>query len=201
MKNHLLFYLIILLLFSSCSENKQQTKVEIATSPALTKVLLTKSIDSAIGLYDRRLDIKMKWKFYEPQKGIAITYQKFFEQGDTTKLIKLREEIMTNDAKLEVFQYHFIKHVLVQIHDYEYNKKCGEKDKQCMSEGKYFFDNDKFSSAIHRNIAGTPQNLPIIENANFETFEPTKDVLKQKIARIESINKKYATLPYPKSKQ
>ena len=38
--------LILPLLITMMSCDKQKSKVEIATSPALTKVLLTKSIDS-----------------------------------------------------------------------------------------------------------------------------------------------------------
>jgi len=194
----------IILAISLCSlscQKKKSNQNEIATSPALTSVLLQKSIDSLVSVDDRRLDIKMKRKFYEPKKGDLVTYQKYFDKGDTTKLIKLREEILYGDFKMEVIQYHFIKSKLVEIHDYEYNKKCGENEKQCMTERKFYFGkNEAFLSGFIRKAEGTSKDLPNIENANFQDYSPSEEVLQSKINRIERINQKYATLPYPKIK-
>jgi hypothetical protein len=199
MKHYIAICLITALSLLSC-QRKKDTQNEIATSPALTKVLLQKSIDSAIAVDDRRLDIKMKRKFFEPKKGDMITYQKFFDKGDTTKLLKLREEILYGDSKMEVIQYHFLNNKLVEIHDYEYNKKCGDKEKQCMIESKYFFEDEEFSSALTRKAEGDNKNLPTIEKSNFETFIPKEDNVRNKKENIEIINKKYALLPYPKQK-
>ncbi len=200
MKHIIALCLIASLNLWSCQKNKN-TQNDNATSPALTKVLLQKTIDSTIAVDDRRLDINMKRKSFEPQRGNTTTYEKFFDKGDTTKLIKLRAETLYGDYKIEVLQYHFLSNKLIEIHDYEYNKKCGENGKQCMTENKYFFDEDQeISSALTRKAEGDTKNQPIIEASNFETFIPKDEIIKNKVLNLEIINKKYASLSYPKPK-
>ncbi|MBO0934069.1 hypothetical protein [Fibrella aquatilis] len=162
---------------------------------------LSDSIDQVIGQFDRRLDIKMKRKVYEPKPGNLVTLQKWFEHGDTTLLVKLREEIITGTTKMEVMQYHFINNKLAEIHDYVYDKACGGGQKQCMTEAKYYFAYDTLAKALQRTTEGTAAKPPVIEHATFAPFVPAKQVLMAQQIRLSAINKKYAALPYQKPRQ
>ena len=169
----------------------------MAAEPLVIKVTVTDSIESAIAGYDRRLDIKMKRKRYEPQPGTLVTLQKWFEFGDTTRLLKLREETLT-DSRMDIAQYHFINGKLAEIHDYIYNKKCTGALPECMDEAKYFFNEETLVLAQKRHAEGTPEHTPVIEQVKFAPFQPDKSVLVGQHNKLIQINTKYASLPYPK---
>ena len=197
-------YLIIclntlLIVFIVSCTGKKTTSNQLPDSTQIkiaTKLPLPDSIDQAIGVYDRRLDIKMRRKTYEPQPGNLVTLQKWFEYGDTTRLVKLREEIITGTTKMEVSQYHYLNRRLAEIHDYSYNKKCDGNQKQCIQEAKYFFRNDTLDSAVRREATGTNDSVPVIERVAFQRFKPTRTLLKNQQERLIQINKKYTSLPY-----
>lgn len=193
----LFFYFLVLLFVAGCSVKKNPSTT--GDLPAeTTKLSLPDSIDIAIGSIERRLDVKMKRKVYEPQPGKLVTLQKWFEFGDTTRLVKLREEILTSDTKMEVIQYHFLSGKLAQIHDYTYDKKCADSLKQCMDEGKYYFANDTINKAIQRHAEGTNQSPPQIEAQSFQPTRPEPSFAKNKAGKLAQIMKKYASLPYAK---
>lgn len=185
------------LLIDSCTGKKtaanQATDSTAVTAHTLS---LADSIDQTIANYDRRLDVKMRRKIYEPKPGNIITLQKWFEYGDSTKLVKLREEIITGDTKMEIIQYHYYNQKLAEIHDYLYDKKCDGLQKQCMAEAKYFFRNGQFDSALRREAIGRPDSIPVLSNTSFQTFSPSKSLLNSQEERLSLINKKYAALPY-----
>ena len=195
----LLILVFCVLVLAGC-EQKKPAAATTATPALNPEVVLTQTIERAIVAYDNRLDIKMKRKFYEPRKGDLITIQKWFEFGDTNRLIKLREEILTGDQKMEVIQYHFIENKLAEIHEYQLDKKCENGSKQCMTEAKYFFDKGDYKSAVSRQKQGTAQNPPVIESAAFQPLVPAQAYIQAKMNKLEALNKKYAILPFPKPK-
>jgi phage tail protein X len=193
---YLIHGLFVATLFTACTGKKAAKTPE---QPQVAVPLpLPDSIDAAINRFEQRLDIKMKRKVYETQPGNLVTLQKWFEHGDTTLLVKLREEIITGTSKMEVIQYHFINNKLAEIHDYVYNKQCGGGEKQCMNEAKYYFAHDTLASAVHRAEEGTANKPPVIEHATFASFVPDRQALKAQQTKFTAINKKYAGLPYPK---
>lgn len=199
MKYLFIFLFTVQLLAVSCTGKKttqnQSSDSTMATS-AVSKQSLADSIDQNIATYERRLDVKMRRKVYEQKPGDLVTLQKWFEYGDSTKLVKLREEIITGDTKMEVIQYHYQNQTLTEIHDYLYDKKCDGAQKQCMTEEKYFFRNGQFDSALRREAVGSPDSVPVLANAVFQPFSPEKTVLTAQQDRLVQINKKYAILPY-----
>ncbi len=162
------------------------------------KLPLPDSIDQAVLRFENRLDVKMKRKVYAPQPGNLVTLQKWFEYGDTTRLVKLREEVITGTTKMEVVQYHFLNNKLAEVHDYIYDKACGGGQQQCMNEAKYYFSHNTLAKAIQRAATGTIDSLPVIERATFAPFKPNKATLQMQQTRLAAITKKYAVLPYPK---
>jgi hypothetical protein len=139
---------------AGCNNKKTaQNQLPDSTAVAAPILSLADSIDQTIATYDRRLDVKMRRKVYEPKQGDLVTLQKWFEYGDSTKLVKLREEIITGDTKMEVIQYHYQNQKLAEIHDYLYDKKCDRVQKQCMTEAKYFFRDGQFDSALRRDAS------------------------------------------------
>lgn len=187
-------------LLTSCSStpNSQYgTSTDSAQAPKIKPSLLD-SIDQAIYGFEQRLDIKMKRKVYEPKPKTLVTIQKWFEFGDTTRLVKLRYETLTSDTKLAVEQYHFIEGKLAKMLDYTYNKQCGKAQQQCMDEAKYYFADDTLTLAQKRHAEGTPEHTPVIEQAYFVSFKPTKAELAARAKTLAQINQKYASLPYPK---
>ncbi len=186
-------------LLTSCTGGKNGQASTESKPVAVTKLSLLDSIDHAIDTYERRLDIKMKRKRYEPKPETLVTIQKWFEFGDTTRLVKLREETLTGDRKMEITQYHFIDGKLAKLLSYAYNKKCnGTDDKQCMDEGRYYFDRETLKLAQKRHAEGTAEHTPVIEQANFASFQPAKDELSDQQGKLKQINTKYASLPFPK---
>ncbi|MVM29242.1 hypothetical protein GO755_04295 [Spirosoma sp. HMF4905] len=190
-----------ILILTSCSGKKTATSTAITSAATSLLKTLPDSIDAAIGTLDRRLDIKMKRKTYEPQPGNLVTIQKWFEFGDTTRLVKLREEILTGDTKMDVSQYHFLNGKLVQIHEYQLNKKCAENGKQCMDEAKYYFTNDSLKVGVQRHAEGTESSPPQIETQSFQAVKPGTSFVTTRINKLATINKKYASLPNPKPKE
>ena len=194
---YFLYGLCMAMSLAACTGKKSAQTT--TTQPQVAAQLpLPDSIDQAINRFEQRLDIKMKRKVYEPQPGNLVTLQKWFEHGDTTLLVKLREETLTGTTKMEVIQYHFINTKLAEIHDYVYNKQCGGGEKQCMNEAKYYFSHDTLASAVRRAEEGTATRPPVIEHAAFASFVPDRQALKQQQTKLATLNKKYAALPYPK---
>ena len=191
--------LSLVLLQTGCGNAKKQATGQ-ADQTATTTVALAypDSVEQRVNTNDNRLDMKMKRKVYEPTPGTLVTLQKWFENGDTTKLVKLRREILTGRTKLEVIQYHFLNQNLVLVHDYSYRKQCGTDTAQCMTEAKFFFRADTLFSATNRNATGTPTRPPVIEGATFMPFRPTPAQLAAQRNGLVAIEKKYATLPFPK---
>ena len=182
---------------AGCTGKKTaQNQLSDSTTVSTPKLSLVDSVDQAIGIYERRLDVKMRRKVYEPKPGTLATLQKWLEYGDSTKVVKLREEIITGDTKMEVIQYHYQNQKLSEIHDYLYDKTCDGAQKQCMTEAKYLFRNGEFDSALRREAVGRPDSVPVLANAVFQPFTPDKAVLANHQNRLAQINKKYATLPY-----
>ncbi len=140
----------------------------------------------------------MKRKVYEPRKGVLVTIQKWFEFGDTTRLLKLREEILTDATRMQIIQYYFINKRVAEIREYDFNKRCPDLTKQCIAEANYFLAADTLYRALQRSTTGTPEHPPVIESQAFLAFKANKTELPIRLARLEQINKKYATLPYPK---
>lgn len=193
---YLLYSLFVATTLTACSGKKAPKTAEQPQIAA--KLPLPDSIDQAVLRFENRLDIKMRRKVYAPQPGNLVTLQKWFEYGDTTRLVKLREEIITGTTKMEVVQYHFLNNKLAQVHDYVYNKACGSSTKQCMNETKYYFAHDTLARAVQRAAEGTTDSLPAIERATFAPFKPAKAALQIQQTRLAGITKKYAALPYPK---
>ncbi|MVM38968.1 hypothetical protein GO730_17810 [Spirosoma sp. HMF3257] len=104
-------------------------KKEDQTQTTAVKISLPDSIDHAIYVYDQRLDIKMKRKVYEPTPGTLVTIQKWYEFGDTARLVKMRAETLTGDTKMEITVYHYIENKLAKLHEYQYDKRCAGKQR------------------------------------------------------------------------
>ena len=195
---YLLYALSVAAALTACSGKKNARLSESAQPQVAAPLPLPDSIDQAINRFEERLDIKMKRKVYEPQPGNLVTLQKWFEHGDTTRLVKLREEIITGTTKMEIIQYHFLNGKLAEIHDYAYDKACSHGATQCMTEAKYYFAHDTLACAVQRAAQGTTDSLPAVERATFTPFAPAKTTLQTQQTRLVAINKKYAALPYPK---
>ena len=138
----------------------------------------------------------MRRKTYAPKPGSLVTLQKWFENGDTTRLTKTREEVITGTTKMTVIQYHYLNQQLAEIHDYLYDKACDGKQKQCMQEAKYYFKKGQLTSAVRRESMGTNDSVPVIERATFQPFTPDKATISQQQQRVAQIDRKYASLPY-----
>ena len=190
------FLVILILFFTNCNQNSKKSKESLDNK---IKDTLAYNIENSISVFDKRLDIKMKRKYEYFPNNTVLTLQKYFDNGDTSKLLKIRAEKVNTDT-LDVIQYHFFNDTLVLIHDYFYNKKCQE-NKECMSEKKYYFEKGKFVSSVEREAEGTSSNPPDIGKSNFKPFTPSDSIIKNKMIRLEMINKKYAALPYPKQKK
>lgn len=194
---------VFIFILSSCdgakknTDTNQNAKANTPVTTLLNKLAYCDTINAAITQFDNRLDIKMKRKYDFSQKGITVTYQKYFEFGDTTRLVKLRKEILTNERQMDVVQFHFVGGSLVEIHDYFYDKDCGTPNKQCATENKYYFKGGKYYTSLRRSINGTDTQTPVIENAILQPFAATEKEISQKLNQLGQINSKYATLPYP----
>jgi hypothetical protein len=186
------------LLVTNCTNKKTNATLSTDSTQSTTavKLPLPDSIEQVVNRYDSRLDVKMRRKTYEPRPGSLVTLQKWFEFGDTTQLVKLREETITGDTKMEVIQFHYINQKLAEVHDYVYDKKCNGGRKQCMSESKFFFKNGVFDSAVRRETTSPSDSIPVIERSAFQPFTPEKTLLENQQKRMEQISKKYASLPY-----
>ena len=199
MRNHLIYCLLLTSLLIGCTGKKNaQQAASAPAKPTVAKLTYPDSVERAITSFDNRLDIKMKRKFYAPTPGDVVTLQKWFEYGDTTRLVKLRAETITGRTKLVVTQFHFINQKLAAIHEYTYNKRCQSDTSQCISEAKYYVKNDTLFTALKRNKSGTLHHPPVIEGASFAAFTPTPATLQRQQAQLAAIYKKYAALPYPK---
>ncbi len=196
MVNKFLVVCVTILFFTNCNQNEKKSKESFDNE---IKDTLAHIIEKNIAVFDKRLDIKMKRKYEYLSNETVITLQKYFDNGDTTKLLKIRAEKVNTDT-LDVIQYHFLHDTLILIHDYFYNKKCGN-GKECMTEKKYYFDKGKFVSSVEREEQGTTQSPPDIGKSEFKVFAPADSVIKNKMIRLELINKKYYSLPYPKQKK
>ena len=191
--------LISVLLLNSCSTKKtgQTQGADSLRQSVLKKIALTDSIDHSLALYDKRLDIKMKRKTYQPAPETLVTLQKWFEYGDTTRLVKLRKEVLTL-ARMEVVQYHYLSGKLAEVHNYVYDKQCSNGQKQCVDEEKYFFVHDSLTMAQKRHAEAPASQIPAIESVSFSPFQPEKLVITGQQTELSQINQKYASLPYPK---
>jgi hypothetical protein len=199
-----LLFLVSIIVLQSCSPKKTaQTETTIsdsATVAATAKPLMPEdSIEQAVVAYDPRLDIKMRRKTYEPKPGTLVTLQQWWEFGDSARVIKLREEILTGATRMQILQYHFVNGKLAEIHTNDDNRLCDGQPKQCIEETKYFVRNGAMLSASRRQATeGSDKSLPNIEATPFGKFDPAKTQLPDFLARMKAINAKWATLPYPK---
>lgn len=200
MKYVVIYAVLIALGGVGCSGKKtaQNQPSDTTRARAAVQLSVPDSIEQALGRYDRQLDIKMRRKVYEPQPGKLVTLQKWLEQGDSTRMVKLREEIITGTTRMEVIQYHFLGQQLAEVHDYLYDKNCNGSQRQCMQEAKYFFRKGAFYSAVQRSAVGTTDSVPVVERVAFMPFTPDKSVLKQQQEHMARINRKYASLPEQK---
>ena len=195
MKCLLVVLLTITTLLTGCANPKTGQE---ATKTVTTKPSLVDSVSRAIYSYEQRLDIKMKRKRYEPTPNSLVTIQKWFEFGDTTRLVKLRKETLTGDTKMDIEQYHFIDGKLAKIHEYKYNKQCDGTGKQCMDEAEFFFDRETPKLAQKRHAEGTAEHTPVIEQASFTAIQPSAELVSDQRKALAQINARYASLPFPK---
>ncbi len=190
------------LAIAACSGKKTaQTTTESTTtitSPA-KPLTPTDSIERAVADFDRRLDIKMRRKTYEPKPGVLVTLQQWWEFGDSTRVIKLREEILTGTTRMQILQYHFVNGKLAEIHTNDDNRVCNGEPKQCITEVKYFVRNGAWLSATRREASeGPDKSLPNIEATTFAAFSPAKVEMSEFMSRMRAIDTKWAMLNYPK---
>lgn len=166
----------------------QNPQVELAKSH--TAVAVNDSIDKNIEANDRRLDIKMNRQTAYAKNGDVLTIQKYFDKGDSTKIVKLRYEYLTGKTKMEVVQYHYIDQSISMIHEYQYDKTC-KPDHQCMYESKIYLDHDTIFFGLERNATGTP---PIIENARYQTRPLNQRDLESFLIKQQNILHQYDSL-------
>jgi hypothetical protein len=198
MKFFLTFLSLVILLVACWNENKNK---QIAEDKPVEKIILPDSIEAIIAALEANTNIKQVRKRYELGKGVEVKLGKYYLYGDTNKVVKVREEIVSLERN-DIIVYYFADSKLFQIHDYFYRKNCPVYKTICAIETKYYFDSGKFDSAIRREVASPDgKSEPQISQAGFSNFILPDTLLPQKLNQLENINKKFITLPAIKAKR
>ncbi len=141
----------------------------------------------------------MRRKMYDPKPGVLVTLQQWWEFGDSLRVVKLREEILTGTTRMQILQYHFVNGQLAEIHTNDDNRLCNGQAQQCITETKYFVRDKAWLSAVRRQATeGADKTPPNIEATPFAEFKPAKQEIADFMKRMATINAKWQTLPYPK---